>query len=399
MTEPNNVPMHPLPESSTGDKAITPRQNSNSSALVKWRKKALALFLATFITLGFSELGLRFLWHNPFRYEAPDHLLKIRIHHPRTDYIFNRSLVTPEHPWVRLRTDARSYILPSFQYKDPNATIAFLGGSTTECSAVQEELRFPALVSGLLAQQGLHVNTLNAARSGSTLHDTLNILLNHVIEDRPDIVVVMEASNDIGLLNGVESYQSRMGSPVSILEFAKWSLQLASSKLYLAALVRASASTDQFLTPDPTKDWRHKQPALHQSSVNLYRQRLKAFVHLCRSFDIQPVFMTQPFSGSTNALTPNWVDHTAQDQFNAVIRMVGEEEGVQVIDLVRYLQEQVPDWNKPMEIFYDAIHVTDKGSQVYAQYITERLLPLILQKKMSTSLEKVENHHAHVLGK
>ena len=161
---------------------------------------------------------------------------------------------------MRLRTDARSYILPSFQYKDPNATIAFLGGSTTECSAVQEELRFPALVSGLLAQQGLKVNTLNAARSGSTLHDTLNILLNHVIEDRPDIVVVMEASNDIGLLKKVESYQSRMGSPVSILEFAKWSLQLASSKLYLAALVRASASTDQFLTPDPTKDWRHNSP-------------------------------------------------------------------------------------------------------------------------------------------
>jgi GDSL-like Lipase/Acylhydrolase family len=401
MTEPNNVPMHLLPESSTRERVIIPPQNSKAPTWAQGRKKVFALFLASLLTLGFSELALRFLWHNPFRYEAPDHLLKIRIHHPRTDYIFNRSLVTPEHPWVRLRTDARSYILPSFQYKDPNATIAFLGGSTTECSAVQEDLRFPALVSGLLAQRGLKVNTLNAARSGSTLHDTLNILLNHVIEDRPDIVVVMEASNDIGLLNNLKvgSYQSRMGSPVSILEFAKWSLQLASSKLYLAALVRASASTDQFLTPDPTKDWRHKQPALHQSSVNLYRQRLKAFVHLCRSFDIQPVFMTQPFSGSTNALTPNWVDRTAQDQFNAVIRMVGEEEGVLVIDLVRYLQEQVPEWNKPMEIFYDAIHVTDKGSQVYAQYITERLLPLILQKKMSTSLEKLENHHAHVLDK
>ena len=378
MTEPNNVPMHLLSENSTGEKATTPRQNSPSSTLAQGKKKVLVIFLATFITLGFLELGMRLFWHNPFRYEAPDHLLKIRIHHSHSDYIYNRSLVAPEHPWVRERTDARSYILPSFQYKDPDATIAFMGGSTTECSAVQEDLRFPALVSTLLAQRGLKVNTLNVARAGNTLHDVLNVLLNHVVEDRPDIAVVMEATNDIGVLKKVESYQARMGAPVSILDFAKWSLQIASSNLYLAALVRASANAEQFLTPDPTKDWRHNQPSLRQSTINLYRQRLKAFIHLCRSFDIQPVFMTQPFSGSTNALTPNWVDRTAQDQFNAIIRTVGEEEGVPVIDLVRYLQEQVPEWNKPMEIFYDAIHVTDKGSQVYAQYITERLLPLIL---------------------
>ena len=399
MPDPNKAPMHSLPESAREDRAISSVRHSNLSILSKGKQKVLVLFLVSLATLGFSELCLRFLWHNPFRYEAPDHLLKLPIHHPNTDYIFNRARVTPEHPWVRLRTDARSYILPSFQYKDPVATIAFLGGSTTECSAVQEDLRFPALVSELLAKQGLKVNTLNIARSGSTLHDALNVLLNHVIEDRPDIAVVMEASNDIGILKKAPSYRPRMGSPVSITEFAKWSLQIASSELYLAALVRSSVNVEQILASNPTKDWRHNQPSLHPSSINLYRQRLKALVHICRGFDIQPVFMTQPFSGSTNSLTPNWVDHTAQDQFNSVIRMIGAEEGVPVIDLVSYLQDQVPEWNKPMEIFYDAIHVTDKGSQVYAQYIAERLLPLILQKKMSSALEKSENHNAYLLDK
>jgi GDSL-like Lipase/Acylhydrolase family len=376
MTEPDKVPMHP--------------QSRSSSTLAKARKKVLALFLATLITLGFSELCLRFLWHNPFRYESPDHLLKISIHHPNTDHIINRSRVTSEYPWVKLRTDARSYILPSFQYKAPDATIAFMGGSTTECMVVQEDLRFHALVSRLLAQQGLKVNTLNSALSGNTIHDVLNVLLNHVVEDHPDIVVIMEASNDIGFLRQTGSYHDRIGSPISLIAFAKWSLQLASSKLYLAALVRSSITIEQLFKKDPTKDWRHNQPSLHQSSVDAYRQRLKALVHICRSFDIQPVFMTQPFSGSTNALTPNWVDRTAQDQFNSVIRMVGEEEGVPVIDLVRYLQEQVAEWDKPMEIFYDAIHVTDKGSQVYAQYITARLLPLILQKKTSSAVSNFD---------
>src|SRR5262245_48024822 len=237
MTEPNNAPLRLFPENSTRSKVSTTHQNSHSSLSAQGWKKALALCLATVITLGVAELGLRLVWHNPFRSEAPDHLLKIRMHHPHTDYIFNRSIVTPEHPWVRLRTDARSYILPSFQYQNPDATIVFLGGSTTECSAVQEDLRFPALVSRLLAQRGLKVNTLNAARSGSTLHDVLNVLLNHVIADRPDVAVVMEASNDIGVLKEDASYQSRMGAPVAIVDFAKWLLQVASSKLYLAGLV------------------------------------------------------------------------------------------------------------------------------------------------------------------
>ncbi len=388
MTDPTKAAINPASAGSVGEGAGALQQTSHPSLLFNGRRKVLALLLAILVTLGVSELGLRFLWHNPFRHESPDHLLKLRIHHPHTDHAFRRSPAAAPQELVRLRTDARSYILPSVQYKDPDATIAFLGGSTTECSAVQEGVRFPALISRILAQEGLKVNTLNAARSGNTLHDSLNVLLNHVIEDRPDIAVVMEASNDIGLLKEAGSYRPRMGSPVSTREFPKWLLQIASSKLYLAGLVRAGATAAELRAADPAKDWRHRQPAFNRASVHLFRQRLKAFVHICRSFAIEPVLMTEPFSGSINALTPSWVDATAQDQFNAVIRLVGEEEGAAVIDLVSHLQERVADWNKPMVIFYDAIHVTDKGSEVYARYISERLLPLVRERQSAASLEK-----------
>ena len=224
----------------------------------------------------------------------------------------------------------------------------------------------------------MKVNTLNAARSGNTLHDSLNVLLNHVVDDQADIVVLMHASNDIGVLVRDGDYRSRTGHPVSIKDLGKWSLQMASSNLYLAALVRHSATSSIIRPQSPGGDWRNDSSLTNKIPINTYRQRLKAFVHICRDFGIQPVLMTQPFSGSTNSLTPDWIDHTAQDRFNTVIRAVGEEEGIPVIDLVHHLQERVPEWNKPMNIFYDAIHVTDKGSQVYAQHIAERLLPLIL---------------------
>jgi lysophospholipase L1-like esterase len=100
-------------------------------------------------------------------------------------------------------------------------TIAFLGGSTTACNAVQEDARFPGLVGRLLTEPGISTNGLNAVRSGGTLHDTLNVLLNHVLPDEPDIVVVMHATNDIGVLHHQKSYDSRTGAAVRLADLAK----------------------------------------------------------------------------------------------------------------------------------------------------------------------------------
>lgn len=153
---------------------------------------------------------------------------------------------------MRLCTDARSYIVPFFQYRDPDATVTFLGGSTTECEALKENFRFPAMVSVLLAERGLKVNTLNEARSGNSLHDSLNIFLNHLVYDEPDNVVLMHAANDIGVFARNEDYVSRSGHPVSIKDLGKWSLQMASCSLYLAALVRHSATSSVFRSWDVT---------------------------------------------------------------------------------------------------------------------------------------------------
>jgi lysophospholipase L1-like esterase len=353
-------------------------------------KRALVVVFASFIPLVICELGLRLFWHNPYRYEAPDHLLKIYTHHANTDYFTTSPEPKNAHKRGRLRTDARSYILPSFQYRHPDVTIGFLGGSTTECVVVQEDLRFPALVSKLLADRDVKANTLNSGRSGNSLHDSLNILLNHMIEDHPDIVVLMHAANDAGVLTRDGGYDSRMGHPVSISDLGKWSLQMVSSNLSLAGRVRAwdptvslGAIPADILRPKTTgAETQAKPVSMKPELVDVYRKRLQAFIHMSRAFGIQPVIMTEPFSGSTNALTPDWVKAEPLDELNAVIREVGEREGVPVIDLVRYLQENVPGWAKPMNVFYDGIHVTDQGSRVYAEYITERLVPLIVKKTL-----------------
>jgi lysophospholipase L1-like esterase len=113
-----------------------------------------------------------------------------------------------------------------------------------------------------------------------------------------------------------------------------------------------------------------------------YEKRLRAFVRLSRAFGIEPVLMTQPLATIRNGFTPDWVEPRNQEVFNQLMRTVGAEEGAVVIDLARYLVEHVEGWNDPLKLFYDGVHVTDRGSEVYAGYIAERLYDAVLARRL-----------------
>ncbi len=106
-----------------------------------------------------------------------------------------------------LRVDRQGFIMPSKVHDHPDLTIAFLGGSTTECTYVDEDNRFPYLAGRLIEQQtGLKVNSYNAGRSGNNTLHCLNILLNKVVNLKPDIVVLMENINDLAILMYEKTY-------------------------------------------------------------------------------------------------------------------------------------------------------------------------------------------------
>lgn len=339
--------------------------------------------VATIVALVAAEVLLRVVWHNPFRHEAPDTVVRLRMQHPRTDHAYKTGLPGQDDSEVLFRTDERSYILPATRHPDAIATVVFLGGSTTECVAVHEDQRFPVLVSSLLAEKGFKVDTLNGGHAGNNVHDVINVLFNHVVADRPDIAVLMEATNDVGTLRLANSYAPSMGSPVSVKLAAKWVVQILSSHIDLVGIVRESSNRNRPAAKAAASDWRQTQAAADSVLAGMYRAHLRTFVHMCRDFGIEPVLMTQPYSRYRNAMTPAWLESTAQDQFNDIIRDVGHSENVLVIDLVAHLRNDISEWDKPNHIFYDAVHLTDTGSQVYAAYIAAQLQPLI-EKRAST---------------
>jgi lysophospholipase L1-like esterase len=322
------------------------------------------------------EIGLRLFWGNPFSGESPDRIVALNLNHSNTNLTVDRSAIDRGRPFVSLRTDDRSYIEPASAHANPDTTIVFLGGSTTECSAVDERLRFPVLVGDILARDGTAVNTKNAGRSGNTLHDSLNIFLNHVVYDRPDFVVLMHVVNDIGVLTRDGDYQGRSGHPVRLGNLAAWVAQMASSRSSLVAMIRNAVRKGEVRSDALAGFDRMKQqnsPSLERVDSTPYVTRLRAFVRMARALSIEPILMTEPLSSSTNVLTPGWADLGNQDVFNQHVRRVANEEGVFLIDLVMYLQEQVPHWDEPGVVFYDGMHVNDEGSRIYARYIAEQL--------------------------
>jgi lysophospholipase L1-like esterase len=344
------------------------------------RKRGLLVAMSLLATVALCEVALRIFWRNPFRHELQERTVVLRIHHGLTDQTIDRRLISSDPQRVAFRTDERGYILPARRFDKPDATVAFLGGSTTECEAVQEHLRFPALVSTICEARGVKLNTLNAGRSGNTTQDAVNLLVNHIAEDRPDIVVLMEATNDIGFLAAEGSYKSRMALPLTFSGSLRWYGEEASRNLSLAALLR-KALTGRTLRPDDVSGVSQVQRRTLPRAE--YEGRLRAFIGAARGLGIEPVLMTQPLSFIRNELTPDWTDSQNQDVFNEIIRRTAAKENIGIIDLARHVRDQVPGWNEPMRIFYDGVHVTDAGSRAYAEFIAENLLERMRKRDAS----------------
>lgn len=348
------------------------------------RVSRLSVVLAALVVaLGVNESLLRAFWRNPFAHEVPDRVLTLRAQHARADHVLDRGALGLAPATVRFRTDDRGYIEPTRRFEEPEFTIAFQGGSTTECMVVQEELRWPNRVAVELEPKGFRVNALNSGRSGATAHDALVNLVQFVVEDRADVAVLMNAINDVGLL-GTTGYETRTAKPDGYLAGFRWLLQAGSARSSLVGLTRQVASIAQPVSGRASSD-----PLTIEKSAPTrpYEARLRAWVRTCRAFGIEPVLLTEPLSAMRNELTPAWADAGGLEEFNAVVRRVASEESATLVDLVELLRRE-PDWAEPARIFYDGMHVNDHGARVYGRLIADALALEVLPRLRAARAER-----------
>ena len=338
------------------------------------RKLGLVLF-ALAVALGLNEAVLRAFWTNPYQREQADSVLILRWHHPGLDQELDRRALKLDPPRVRFRIDPHGYIEPSQQFPDPEFTLAFQGGSTTESLVVQEAERWPVRVSAELAGMGFRANVRNAGKSGNTAHDSLVNLVQFIAPERPDVVLLMNGVNDAGLIAS-GGYALRAPQPDGWRAGLRWLGETAARHSSLVGFVRRATTWER-------PEIRRKADAVadfgNAPDAEPYVARVRAWVRSARSFGIEPVLITEPLSTLRNELTPPWTDAGALAAFNQKVREIGAEEGATVIDLAELVKGE-PEWGKPETIYYDGMHVNDAGARIYGRLVAQALANDVLPK-------------------
>jgi lysophospholipase L1-like esterase len=259
--------------------------------------------------------------------------------------------------------------------------IVFLGGSSTECGYVDEELRFPYRVGQLLnIGSGLTARTLNGGVSGNhSLHSLIQYLAK-TAPLRPRYVVLMHNVNDLVLLSKTGSYWQ---APPSRALVSSHPAVTPTPIINLAALVdpfmELGFSTKPTEKIDEWSKYRDGNHQVDQEEIEKqFQSSLTSFVNIVRAFGSRPILMTQ-----LNRFKPDdefiratyereWQPLSYESfvklyaRFNEIVRVVSNLNEVHLIDL----DKSMPENNS---LLYDAVHLNGEGSSMVASLIANEI--------------------------
>lgn len=314
---------------------------------------------------------------------------------PPREYLRAHTEGLPARDYV-IETDAGGFIMPGRIHAEPDITIAFLGGSTTENFLVPATARFPHLAGQAIeACTDQRVNTINAGRSGITSMHSLNILVNTIVPLQPNIAVMMHNINDYAILHHEGSYWNDHPERSLLTTFSTYPDAPPHRLLRLANLL--IPRTTNFLShlghadPPPSDPqaarWSTPKPIETDRVTAEFARSLETFVQTARSWNIQPVLMTMPDRWPENlAEAPhsfqNFIDQkvfaiddyrvfrAGFDRMNDITRQTAARFEVPLIDLAARIPSS-PD------LMFDPIHFNEAGSRMAAGSIAEGLCKLV----------------------
>lgn len=359
--------------------------------------KLILLAVAVWGSLALVELSLhtvgRSLWIEPANVRPPD--LRI-VFHPRGDIMPG---VSGDAHYSTNREGLRGSEMPRPEMPPREGghgiigrRIVCLGGSTTECTYLDDTETWPALVFELLNAEAVvgavPRNWVGAAAvSGASTREHLRFVESSPLMDEIDTLVVLCGVNDLVLaLRGDETWQapapwlwSRLALPK--LAVRSWSRWTAASRMaaedpegrnYLARRAERAAA--------PTTDVR----ASLSEATAAYRARLKRIAEICRDRGVQLVLVEQPVLWRADlpddAARLLWLGRLpdghyltaralrlAMDNFNRTMRGVAGEAGATFVN--------TSSLAGPPELFYDDCHLNERGAQELAALVAAALAP------------------------
>lgn len=367
-----------------------------------WVFATIVTVFTLFIVVVCGEIGLRFVLRQGLvttiqptnryiflREYRPNQILEIQ---PTYRYVSESDGLTAQK--VRLTVDGDGFIGSAQRHDEPDVTIAFLGGSTTECLYLNEDKRFPSLVASLLNERrGRRIHAINAGTSGGNALHSINKLINVVAPKHPQVVMFMHAINDLTTLAYFGSYWNadRRGNLV-VVENGEGSFSYmvkVLAKRHLPGYFTTVMVVSDYLNPKVDDEFVFDRQVFNanlqreEELVALFRQQLILFVYTTRAIGATPVLMTQanriesddPFVRDLFRRTRPGLDYDrwakVYARFNEEIRRVAAIEHIDLVDLAK----TIPGTK---EYAYDPVHLNERGSIVAAAEIVkvlDRVMP------------------------
>ena len=277
------------------------------------KKTIFGLLLIITIIITYATEKILAYRHNcsVYNFALPNRAIRLREFKPfMSDCSFPppNNFDTLVYKKYTLRIDKNGFIMPSERYVHPDISLVFLGGSTTVCHYIDENLRFPYLTGVLLENKlGIKINSYNAGRSGNNSLHSIDILLNKIIPLNPQIVLMMHNINDVTTLVYEHSYWNNNISKSVIIDMNNeitanyfrimrdrlipniaTQIRIISNKI--KDKLRADhANEDEFAHIRGKTITINKTEAIEQFEMNL-----KIFINICQARKIVPVLMTMP---------------------------------------------------------------------------------------------------------
>ena len=315
---------------------------------------------------------------------------------------------------VFVYTNEDGFRIPSPHYKLPKEKppgqlrVAFLGGSLVELASTFDTALPGSLKKILQAQYpGRDIEVINAGIQSCVSRQSIAQLLFTVVDYHPDIVILYDGGNDLGL---PLTYESRANFPYNFQTMQEawdlyrqerqqplWRLALERSNLYRLLRARLHPN-ERKMTPtaDAPLAGTNALPASRivadpdyvRNHVAAYLSNWRKLIELSVAYHYRPVCILTPAGGfAPEHAVPVMMKSFHLDRETALewlraLEILYDEAGRQIqdmrgaypdaefIDLARFL-------NPPEKYFWDLGHVYDEANMVLAQRIYADIRPLV----------------------
>lgn len=292
---------------------------------------------------------------------------------------------------------------------DDYLTIVAIGGSTTECYYLSDGKTWVDILGKELKSNFNNLWINNAGLDGHSTYGHIILLENYIVQLNPKIVVFLVGANDVGITRLRDKYDGKLLR--NTIDHEKHPL-LSSSMHLVESLANYSEafalilnlyrynqakklglvhfSKQVFNSPSYDEAVKQHIKPLHEKLIHddtyleAYEARLRELIAISKFSGILPVFITQPaLFGGYMQKDPKHAEICLEGEvaelawenlelYNNVIRRLGDEENVLVIDLARELPYHE-------QYFYDCIHFSNKGAKKVADIVYKYLCPFLME--------------------